>query len=139
MPSSVTKVGSEAIANLSVLETLIMPGINTSVWGNTSTFQSYVKSTYLKTVVVGGYFMLNDYRFWTDVADSDGVKADLFISAAKGEWVMNDAVGYAEDNSSCMSFSLEQNPLMSGKVYYLSDTATADGWHMVDGVPTPWK
>lgn len=130
LPESVTQLDGAAFANCSNLEFISMTGIvNMRFVGGLK--RSYIEGTYdttnnflfcakLKYVIVN-----KDFNLYYDTPE-----ARQFYGSSAGE--ANVYVMGSEDDSTVKCGTAGNNNLLSGKVYYYSETQKAGCWHYDD-------
>ena len=148
-PVTVTKIGVDALAKLSNLETLIMPGITGGLWGSKASlaFGSDIKSDVLKHVVVGVGFNVNSVdssmpRFMN--SHLVGPAADVLPEDSDNQYRTAElyyygTTGILVDVTNNTAFKVRTNARYSDCYYTYSETPVANGWYYNDNdIPTPW-
>ena len=153
-PITVTKIGVDAIAGLTKLETLIMPGITGGLFGDkgTKNFGSDVNSDVLKHIVVGNGFSIsgvlptharflntnvhdpiNDAERQGNPDDSTNVyrTADIYVYGTTEKDI---------DVTNNTAIKVYENTRYGGKAFLLSENPKSGYWHYDEnGIPTVWE
>ena len=153
-PESVVKIGVDAIAGLSKLETLIMPGMAGSLFKTKAeaNFGSDVKSDVLKHVVVSGEFSVTGVtttqpRFMNSndsTHDSPDAPKDVENTYRTAEiyYIGTNADGKYNsiDVTNNTAFKVRTNVRYSDCYYVYSEEPKAGFWHYDEnGVPAIWE
>ena len=149
-PITVTKVGVDAIAGLSKLETLIMPGLTGGLFGEKidKNFGSDVRSDVLKHVVVGEGFAINGVsvtmpRFMNsndDTHDSPDAPKGADNSYRTAEVYFYGVNGTTVDVTNNTAFKVRTNTRYSDCYYLYSETSKAGFWYYDEnGIPAIWE
>ena len=138
-PESVSQLDGNVFNSCANLEYVSMKGVANlalTTWdkldhyktvyvsGNDYTSNNFLNCGKLTTVVVGKSFNCDPQMFKIHNADSLTACVNIYVDGGESE--------------STVVLSDEQNQLLTGTIYYYSESQKANCWHYVNGVATLW-
>ncbi|MBE7082967.1 MAG: hypothetical protein E7373_00005, partial [Clostridiales bacterium] len=146
-PIETVYIGKDALAQLTKLETIVMPGIKGSSW-KSKTYLSNINSDVLKHIVLGDNFSISGFSSADGLFLNSNLKspsadikpedvennyrtADVFIFGTKAKDI---------DVTNNTVIKVYKNERYGGKAFFYSETPKADSWYFdEDGIPTMWE
>ena len=124
LPASVVTLGGAAFQGCTNLKYISMTGVETLNDGSMN--NNFLNCINLETIIVGKKFEVKaqQFKLWgaTQVATPN-----IYVSGTQNE--ASSVIIERGDNI---------NDLLTGNIYYYSDTEVSGAWRYVDGVATPW-
>ena len=146
-PIETVYIGKDALAQLTKLETIVMPGIQGSSW-KSKTYLSNINSDVLKHIVLGDNFSISGFSSADGLFLNSNLKspsADIKPEDVENNYRTADVFIFGTtvrdiDVTNNTAIKVYKNERYGGKAFFYSESPKADSWYFdEDGIPTMWE